>query len=139
MQATYVEATMVKIHPALWFRFLLLTLLSSAAWAQLSVTDDTYVSGAAPTTANGSVGSVVVQGSSTGKPSYTAVRFDLTNLGNLQTSQTQKATLKVYVSAVTAAGGFDVYEVQSSTPNLWSESALTWSNGGSTLPIGATP
>ncbi len=59
----------------------MLAVIPATAWGQLTVTDDTYVSGAAPTTANGSVGSLVVQGSTTGKPSYSYIRFDLTSLG----------------------------------------------------------
>ena len=34
---------MAQIHRTLWFRFLLLTLLSSMAWAQLPVAEDTFV------------------------------------------------------------------------------------------------
>src|SRR6266566_5106698 len=101
------------------FTVVVLSLVPSAALGQLTVTDDTYVSGAAPTTANGSVGSLVVQGSTTGKPSYSFIRFDLTSLGTLTGPQVQKATLRLYVSAVTVAGGFDVVEVTS--PTGWVE------------------
>jgi len=68
---------MAKIHQALWFRFLLLTILSSMAWAQLPVTDDTYVSSAAPTTNNGNSPSLVVQKSSNGT---TLIKLDLSQL-----------------------------------------------------------
>src|SRR5438552_3228329 len=104
------------------FSIAMLSVIPGTAWGQLTVTDDTYVSGAAPTTANGSVGSLVVQGSTTGKPSYSYIRFDLTSLGSVSSSQVQKATLRLYVSAVTVAGGFDVIEVTS--PSRWLEGTL---------------
>src|SRR5438105_15696541 len=107
------------------FTVAMLSVIPGTAWGQLTATDDTYVSGATPTTANGSVGSLVVQGSTTGKPSYSYIRFDLTSLGTPVTgSQVQKATLRLYVSAVTVAGGFDVVEVTS--PTGWAEGTLIY-------------
>ncbi len=102
------------------------------AWAQLSVSDDTYVSGATPTTANGSSTSLVVQGGA--KPSYTYIRFDLTSLSGVTSSQVQKATLRLYVSAVAAGGGFDVVEVTS--PTNWAEATLTYNTTGASAPTG---
>jgi hypothetical protein len=121
---------MAKIHRTLWFRFLLLTLLSSAASAQMVPSDDTYVTGASPTLASGSSTSLVVQGSSVGKPSYSFIRFDLKPLTGISSTQVQSAYLRVYVSAVTAAGGFNVYEVTS--PTGWAEGTLTYNSGGGT-------
>src|SRR6266481_2630239 len=113
---------------------ILLAVIPGTAWAQLTVTDDTYVSGATPTAANGSVGSLVVQGSTTGKPSYSYIRFDLTSLGAATGSQVQKATLRLYVSAVTVAGGFDVIEVTS--PTGWVEGTLIYNTSGASSPGG---
>ncbi len=116
------------------FTTVVLSLVPSAALGQLTVTDDTYVSGAAPTTINGSVGSLVVQGSTTNKPSYSYVRFDLMSLGAVSSSQVQKATLRLYVSAVTVAGGFDVIEVTS--PAGWAEGTLSYNTSGASTPAG---
>src|SRR6266852_2978101 len=112
----------------------MLAVIPGPAWGQLTVTDDTYVSGAAPTTANGSVGSLVVQGSTTCKPSYSYIRFDLTSLGAVSSSQVQKATLRLYVSAVTVAGGFDIIEVAS--PTGWVEGTLIYNTSGASSPAG---
>src|ERR1700756_1792998 len=102
---------MASIHRSVGFRLLLLTFLSSFASAQLVPSGDTYVTGASPTTNNGSSTSLVVQGSSVGKPSIRYIKFDLTPLTAIAGSQVQKAYLRVYVTAVTASGGFNVIEV----------------------------
>src|SRR6266478_3428142 len=112
----------------------MLAVIPGTAWGQLTVTDDTYVSGAAPTTANGSVGSLVVQGSTTGKPGYTYIRFDLTSLGTLTGPQVQKATVRLYVSAVTVGGGFDGVEVTS--PTGWVEGTLIYNTPNASTPAG---
>jgi hypothetical protein len=112
----------------------MLSITLGTAWGQLTVTDDTYVSGAAPTTANGSVGSLVVQGSTTNKPSYSYIKFDLSSLGAISSPQVQKATLRLYVSAVTVAGGFDVIEVTS--PTGWAEGTLIYNTPGASTPGG---
>src|SRR5712692_2861672 len=114
----------------------MLAVIPGTAWAQLTVTDDTYVSGATPTTANGSSTSLVVQGSTTvpQKPSHSYVRFDLTSLGGVSSTQIQRATLRLYVTAVSAAGNFDVIEVTS--PTGWAESTLTYNTTGAGTPTG---
>src|SRR5438105_5883453 len=116
-----VEVKMAKIHQALWFRFLLLTILSSMAWAQLPVTDDTYVSSAAPTTNNGNSPSLVVQKSSN---VTTLIKLDLSQLTAAGVSSTavSKATLKLYTSAGTGQGTFDLYRIDSS----WAEGTVTY-------------
>src|SRR5437660_595169 len=116
-----VEVKMAKIHQALWFRFLLLTILSSMAWAQLPVTANTYVSSAAPTTNNGNSPSLVVQKSSNGT---TLIKLDLSQLTAAGVSSTavSKATLKLYTSAVTGQGTFDLYRIDSS----WAEGTVTY-------------
>ena len=129
---------MAQIQRTLWFRFLLLTLLSSMAAAQMVPKDDTYVSGATPTTANGSSTSLVVQGSTTvpQKPSHSYIRFDLTSLNGLNGSQIQTATLRLYVTAVSAAGNFDVIEL--TTPSGWAESTLIYNTSGAGTPAAVT-
>src|SRR6266446_4692499 len=114
----------------------MLAVIPATAWGQLTVTDDTYVSGAAPTTANGSVGSLVVQGSTTGKPSYSYIRFDLTSLtgSGVTSTQVQKAYLRLYVTAVTVGGGFDVIEVTS--PTGWVEGTLIFNTPNASTPSG---
>jgi hypothetical protein len=116
---------MAKIHQALWFRFLLLTILSSMAWAQLPVTDDTYVSSAAPTTNNGNSPSLVVQAPG----GWTLIKLDLSQLPTgTPSSAVTKATLKLYVTAATAQGSFDLFRVDTA----WKEGTLTYSS--STTP-----
>jgi hypothetical protein len=129
---------MALIH-RLWSCLLFLALVallsfSSAASAQLVPSGDTYVTGANPTTNNGSSTSVVVQGSTVGKPSLTYIRFDTAPLTGINSNQIQSAYLRVYVTAVTAAGGVDVYEVTGS-PNNWAEGTLTFSSPGASSPI----
>src|SRR5260370_29658432 len=121
MQATYMEATMAKIHPAWRLCFLLLTLLSRMAWGQLPVTDDTYVSSAAPTTNNGNNPSLVVQQSSNGT---TLIRLDTSQLqaAGVTSGEGSKATLKLYTSPVTGPGTFDLYQITSS----WQEGTVTY-------------
>jgi trimeric autotransporter adhesin len=114
----------------------MLAVIVGTAWGQLSVTGDTYVSGATPTTANGSSTSLVVQGSTTipPKPSFSFVQFDLTSLGGVTSSEIQKATLRLYVTAVSAGGNFDVIEVTS--PANWAEATLTYNTAGASSPTG---
>src|SRR5437660_441739 len=134
-----VEVKMAKIHQALWFRFLLLTILSSMAWAQFPVTDDTYVSWAEPTTINGNRPSLVVKQSSKGT---TLIKLDVSQLTNAGVTSTavSKAYLKLYTSAVTGQGTFDLYRVTSS----WQEGVVTYNTvptmalvtAGGTCPSG---
>ena len=99
----------------------ILTLLASAAFAQSPVSDDTYVSSAAPTTNNGNSPSLVVQKSSNGT---TLIKLDLTQLqaAGVQGNAVSKAYLKLYTSAVTGQGTFDVYQVTSP----WVEGTVTY-------------
>ncbi len=130
---------MAKIHGTLRFGFLLLTLLSSIAWAQLPVADDSYVSSAAPTTNNGNNPSLVVQKSSNGTA---LIKLDLSALqaAGVTSGAIDKAYLKLYTSAVTGQGTFDLYQVTSS----WAEGSVTYNtipsmmlvNAGTTCPSG---
>src|SRR5216683_468519 len=112
---------MAKIHRTLWFRFLLLTLLSSMAWAQFPVTDDTFIAS----------GSSTIQGTNTynqvaASPLTAAlVKFDLSGLPAGTTStQVAKATAKFYLDTVSLTGSFDVCQVTSS----WSEASVIYTS-----------
>src|SRR2546422_293928 len=78
---------MAKIHQTLWFRFLLLTLLSSMAWAQLPVADDTFIASGSSTN-QGSNPSLSVAAPTTS----TLVKFDLSPIAGATGSQVAKAT-----------------------------------------------
>src|SRR5438477_9004118 len=95
--------------------------LSSIALAQAPVTDDTFVSSATPNTNNGTSPSMVVQAPG----GWSFIKFDLTQLPAGTTSgSVSKATVKLYATAVTAQGSFDVFRVDSA----WAENTLTYSN-----------
>ena len=110
----------------------LMALVPGTAWAQLPPTDDTYTTSADSTPQGGATLLAVQSGT---KPSYTYIKFDLTSLtgAGVTSSQINQAYLKLYVSAVTAQGTFDVYEVIASAPGEWNEHTLTTSKGGYTL------
>ncbi|HEV2730263.1 MAG TPA: hypothetical protein VGV15_09550, partial [Terriglobales bacterium] len=59
----------MSFRTRLFVALILILALMPCAWAQLTVTDDTYVSGATPTTNSGSATLLAVQGGSS--PSYT--------------------------------------------------------------------
>ena len=108
-----------KLKQALWARFLLLALLTGVTWAQLPVTDDTYiVSGSS--SIQGTNPSLAVQA-----PTASAlVKFDLSGLPSGTTaSQITKATTKFYVTAAASSGNVDVCEVT----GVWSEKTLVYS------------
>ena len=97
-----------------------LVLFASSAFAQLQVTDDTYVTSASPTSINGTSPSLVVQTPG----GLTLIRFDLSQLTNagVTPAMISKAYVKVYLTAVTAQGKFDVYTVNAS----WGEKTVTY-------------
>ncbi len=107
---------MAKIDRTIVFRFLLLTVLSSIAWAQSPVTDDTYiVSGSS--TVQGANPSLQVASPSTSS----LLKFDLSSLPAGTTgAQVLKATVKLYVTTVVLPGNVDVCLVNTS----WSEKTL---------------
>ena len=126
----------LRLTLALIGAFLLVLPLSQSSFAQAPGKDDSYVTGASPSLNNGSATSLVVQAGSS--PSYTYIRFDLSRIptggtaGSITSAMVQKATLRVFVTAVTAAGSFDVFEVggNSSTQN-WSEATITYTSQSS--------
>src|SRR5216683_5206974 len=111
---------MAQIHRTLWFRFLLLTFLSSMAAAQLPVTDDTYISSGS-STIQGTNPSLAVQSPT----ASILMKLDLSRLPSGTTAgQITKATIKLYPTAVAVGGNIDVCEVSSS----WSEKTVVYSS-----------
>src|SRR5437868_13898010 len=125
------EVVMTKIFRALWFS-VVVTTLCGIALAQLPVTDDSYVTSAQPTTNNGNSTSLVVQQASNGT---TLIKVDLTQLqaAGVTGSQISKAYLKVYATAVTGQGTFDLYQITSS----WQESTVTYNTKPSMILVTA--
>jgi hypothetical protein len=99
----------------------LLTLLFVVpGFAQFTPSDDAYVNSAGPTTNYGAAGTLGVE-----SPSQTSfIRFDLTAVPSGYTgAQVAKATLKLFVNGVTAAGNFNIDLVSGS----WTEKTITYS------------
>jgi hypothetical protein len=107
----------------------------------LPVTNDAYTQQNAPTANTGTAGNLFVRGSTTAdRNAY--VQFSLTPLpAGLTSSNVSIATMKLFVSSVTAAGTFDVYRVIST----WNEKTITYNTAptlgvkvSSALPITAS-
>ena len=108
----------------------LLTLfIALPMWSQAPVQDDAYVSSANPTTKYGNANSLIVQASiSRAYIRFNLDRFPTGNVSNPVTSDmVLRATIRLYPTAVTTAGSFDIYEVIGSTSN-WTEAAITYNN-----------
>jgi len=103
-----------------------LNFTTSAASGQAPPRADTFVSNEAPSRSFGSEPLLAVQ---SGTTSY--IQFNLAGLP--AGAAVSKATLRLYVDAVSQAGSFDVYEIDSP----WSESSLTFNNAPS-LGVSAT-
>lgn len=112
---------MPKIHRTLWFRFFLLTLLSSMAWAQLPVADDTFVASGTTTPQGTNTNMQVIASPINGA----LVRFDLSGLPPGTTiGQVTQATAKLYLNTVSLSGSIDVCEVTGS----WSEANVVYTS-----------
>jgi hypothetical protein len=100
---------------------LLLTLGSwSAAFGQLTPSDDAYVNSALPTTNYGAATTLNLQSAA----ETTFIRFDLSAVPSGYTgSSIAKATLKLYVNSVTTAGSLNVDYVT----GTWTEKTITYS------------
>jgi hypothetical protein len=93
------------------------------AFAQAPITDDTYVVQSSGTKNYGASQSLVLQAPG----AYTLLRFDATRLpAGVTANQITHATAKLFVTAVTTGGAFDLCQI--TTP--WSESTVTYN----TLP-----
>lgn len=109
---------MTKFKTISRFAVLLLTLSSLAAYAQLTPSGDAYTNTATPTTNFGAKTLLDVQSAT----QTTYIQFDLSSLPSGYTSANiSKATLKIYVNAVTTAGSFNVDFVN----GTWSENTIT--------------
>src|SRR5437868_11977876 len=133
------EVVMTKIFRALWLS-VVVTTLCGIALAQLPVTDDSYVTSAQPTTNNGNSTSLVVQKASNGTA---LIRIDVSQLtgAGILPGQVSKAYLKVYATAVTGQGTFDLYKITSScaegTVTYNTTPSMTSVTSGTTCPSGA--
>src|SRR5260370_18003740 len=108
----------------------MLLLATCNVWAQGTVKDDAYVTSTSSTTNNGASTSLVVH--SGGSNSY--IRFDLSRIPTvangastpITSSMVSKATMRLFVTAVTANGNFDVLGIGgTSNSQNWSESTNT--------------
>src|SRR4051812_18903166 len=116
---------MARTFRAMWVPVIIILVLATAALGQSPVSDDTFVTSASPSSTNGSSPSLVVQAPA----GWTFMKLDLSRLpAGTQSGAISKATLKMYVTAATAQGAFDVFRVDST----WKEANLTYSS--STAP-----
>src|SRR5438132_1877137 len=118
------EDLMTRGRHLLWITALLLFVIPATSLGQAPITDDAFVSSATPTSNNGTSPSLVVQ--APGGKSF--IRFYLSRIPTgavtspVTSSMVAKATVKLYVTAVTATGSFDVYRVAAT----WSEKTITY-------------
>jgi hypothetical protein len=98
-----------------------LYLATVVAFAQAPVTDDAYVLQAHGTNNYGSTQSLVLQSPG----AYTLLRFDASRLPvGVTANQITHATVKLFVTAVTNAGAFDLCQITAP----WSEGTVTYNN-----------
>jgi hypothetical protein len=107
--------------------FLLICMMALPLFAQAPPSADTFVSSAFP---KGNYGSGVNLALSPGATSY--VRFNLSGIPSNATIS--KASLRLYVDAVSKPGSFDVYQLNSG----WSEHTLTFNTPPPPLGASAT-
>lgn len=106
--------------------FTLLVLTGGAA-AQVTPSDDSYTSSSTPTTNFGTAVTVSVQNTTSTTNAY--IRFDLSSVpAGYNSSNVAKATLKLFVNGVTAAGSFNVKYVNAA----WTEKTIKY-NGAPAL------
>ena len=108
------------LHLCLASLLSLILLACTAAYGQLTPSGDAYTNTAASTTNYGAKTLLDVESSQT-----TFIQFDLSSIPSGYTSaDITKATLKLYVNAVTTAGSFNVDYVN----GTWTESTIDSSN-----------
>lgn len=96
---------------------LLLLAPSAAQAAGVKLTNDSYTSASRANTNFGAANTINVSSNETG-----FLRFDLADLpAGVLSAEVEKATLKLYLSAVSAAGSFQICQVTSA----WTESTIT--------------
>jgi hypothetical protein len=101
-----------------WLVVLFVSLLSSAAYSQITPSGDSYTNTADSSTNYGSKTLLDVDGAS----QITYIQFNLASIPS--TASISQATLKLYVNSVTTAGSFNVDYVN----GTWSESKIDASN-----------
>jgi hypothetical protein len=93
--------------------------LLTGAYAQLTPSADAYTNSALPTTNYGAATLLYVENATATETAY--IQFNLSSIPTGYTgANISKATLKVYVNAVTTAGSFNVDYVN----GTWSEKTL---------------
>lgn len=99
---------------------ILVLFMAAVSYAQITPSDDAYVSSALPTTNYGAAKTLNL--SSAANSSF--IRFDLTAVPAGYTGASiAKATLKLYVTTCTKSGSFNVDLVN----GTWAEKAITYS------------
>ncbi|MBZ5511326.1 MAG: DNRLRE domain-containing protein, partial [Acidobacteriia bacterium] len=98
----------------------ILAIVPTVALAQAPVTDDTFVTQTSADSNFGNQGTLAVQAGA--QPTYTYVRFNLSQVP--AGSTVTKATLRLFVTAATTPGAFDIRLAG----GPWSESALSWNS-----------
>ncbi len=99
----------------------ILIVVALPAFAQITPSDDSYTLTSSPGTNFGAKNTLEVESAG----ATTFVRFDLSSIPSTVTgSMVAKATLKIYISAVTTAGSFNVDLVTST----WKEGTITGNN-----------
>jgi hypothetical protein len=98
-----------------WLAVFFASLLTSAAFGQITPTGDSYTNSAGPTANYGANALLNVNGAT--ETSY--IQFNLASIPS--GAAVSEATLKLYVNAVTTAGSFNVDYVNGS----WTESTIT--------------
>jgi hypothetical protein len=88
--------------------------------AQVPATDDTYVTQTSAGNNYGNQGTLALQAGA--QPTYTYMKFNLSQVP--AGSSVTKATLRLFVTAATTPGAFDIRLAN----GPWSESTLTWNN-----------
>ncbi len=114
-----------------WLAVLFASLLTSAAYGQITPSGDSYTNTADSTTNYGSKTVLDVDGAS----QVTFIQFNLASIPS--TATISQATLKLYVNSVTTAGSFNVDYVN----GTWTESAIDASNApalGTTIASGVS-
>ena len=105
---------------AVFLALAILAMVPAMGLAQAPATDDTYVTQTNINTNYGNATSLAVQAGT--QPTYTYMTFSTSQAPN--GSSVTKATLRLFVTAVTSAGAFDIRLAN----GPWAEGTLKWSN-----------
>jgi hypothetical protein len=110
----------VRYLLAVFLALAMLAMVPAMGLAQAPATDDTYVTQTRINTNFGAQTSLAVQAGT--QPTYTYMTFSTSQAPN--GSSVTKATLRLFVTAVTTAGAFDIRLAN----GPWAEGTLKWSN-----------